>query len=1252
MRSARRPVDPVLLTLMTTTALVGVLSPVAFAQSVTIDGGTTETVIGSGGGTQASPWLIFEELYVGDVGVGALHISVGGSVENGLAGNEYAYIGGSSTGDGTVTVDGTGSDWISHGQIWVGYDGTGTLTISDGASVTDTTGNIAFGTASTGTVVVTGPGSSWENANGLYVSEGGTGYLTVSNGGSVSVTPPSGAIRIANDAGAYGEATVTGTGSSLSVTDGDLFVGYAGTGVLNIMDTATVTADDVFIAHEETGVGTVNIETGGTLDVSASGSNLTIGRWSGSQGTLNIADGLADVGNETVLGDSAGSQGTIAITSAAGQLQTRHLSVGDAGTGTLNVTGGQVTVNSLMTVGVQTGANGTVIIDGGTIAVGMDLTVGESGTGNVTVQNTGGLNITDELILGEDTGSSGTVTVDNSTVDAAIFRIGNNGGTGTLTAQAGATLTVGDVVLADDATATGTLHMTGTGTDLDVGGDLQVGVNGTGTMNIEGGATAAVTNDVILGFNATGNGTLTVDGAGSELDVTDAFVVGRAGTGVLTVQNGGTLTGNYSYVGNSSGATGTATITGSGSSWTLTGDLYIAEQGTGAMSIADGGTVSNAVSYIGYDSGSVGTVTVTGAGSTWTNNSTLYVGEDGDGTLTISDSGTVSAVGGVEIASASGSSVINIGAAEGDAAAAAGTLDTSGVVFGSGNGELVFNHTNTAYDFDAAISGLGSIEHFAGVTNLTADNSGFTGETVVSGGSLYVNDSLGGTVYVDGGTLGGSGTAGALTVNFGGNLAPGNSIGTLNVASATFAVGSTYTIELNDGGFVAGTNSDLLNASGTVTINGGTVHVTPENGTDDGSTYTPGTYTIVTAGSVTGTFDAVTDDFVFLDFTDSYDATNVYLTSEQAAFFSDIAQMPNQMAIAPVLESLGSGNAVYDALIGLVGDEDDARVALDSLTGEIHASARTVLLEDSRFSREAAMNRLRMALGSVGADSGAQIENRISGSFGLWGQGFGSWSRRNSDGNAATMDRTIGGFLMGGDALVWGNARFGVFGGYSRSNFSVDDRMSSGAVDSYTLGVYGGGEQDAFTLSGGLAHSWQSLDTSRSVAFGGFSDSLSASYSARTLQAWGEAAVSFETDTARFEPFANLAYVNLNTDGFTETGGAAALTVASNDVNATFATLGLRAETDVALGNMGATLHGMVGWRHAFGDTPTSLMTFASGGNAFTIAGAPLAQDSLVLDAGFDVNLTGNATLGLAYGGQFGSGVQGHSAKLNLNVRF
>lgn len=64
--------------------------------------------------------------------------------------------------------------------------------------------------------------------------------------------------------------------------------------------------------------------------------------------------------------------------------------------------------------------------------------------------------------------------------------------------------------------------------------------------------------------------------------------------------------------------------------------------------------------------------------------------------------------------------------------------------------------------------------------------------------------------------------------------------------------------------------------------------------------------------------------------------------------------------------------------------------------------------------------------------------------------------------------------------------------------------------------------------------------------------SLKGDDNAGTAQVFGELAYGFSMGAARFEPFANLAYVNLHTDGFREAGGAAALTSASANTDTTF----------------------------------------------------------------------------------------------------
>src|SRR5690606_31992272 len=133
-----------------------------------------------------------------------------------------------------------------------------------------------------------------------------------------------------------------------------------------------------------------------------------------------------------------------------------------------------------------------------------------------------------------------------------------------------------------------------------------------------------------------------------------------------------------------------------------------------------------------------GAAAVSGADSIWTNSGDLYIGLSGAGTLTLSGGGTVEAASVIIANNASSTGTLNIGAASGDAAAAAGTLDAATVSFGDGTGMLVFNHTNNDYAFDADISGNGSLLVRSGRTSLTGANT-YTGGTEIAGGILAGN---------------------------------------------------------------------------------------------------------------------------------------------------------------------------------------------------------------------------------------------------------------------------------------------------------------------------------------------------------------------------------------------------------------------------------------------------------------------------------------------------------------------------------
>jgi fibronectin-binding autotransporter adhesin len=399
---------------------------------------------------------------------------------------------------------------------------------------------------------------------------------------------------------------------------------------------------------------------------------------------------------------------------------------------------------------------------------------------------------------------------------------------------------------------------------------------------------------------------------------------------------------------------------------------------------------------------------------------------------------------------------------------------------------------------------------------------------------------------------------------------------------------------------------------------------------------------------------------VFLDAALSYDPTNVYLMlTRNANSFAYIAQTSNQKAVGAAAETLDTGNAVFDALLTLSAPQ--ARNAFDQLSGEVHASGRSVQLEDSHFLRDASLERLRaMDSEVVAKDGGADAEEDKSArllpslrELVYWGRAMGSWGRVNGDGNAATVNRDTAGFLMGADTRFGEEGRFGVMGGYSRSVFDVSDRNSSGSSENYHLGAYAGSRWGDLALRTGVSYSWHDVSTHRAVAFAGFSDSLKADYKAGTTQAFAELGYRIKTGRADLEPFANLAHVNVASDGFTERGGAAALASSGNNSGVTFSTFGLRASTNFSMDNgASVTARGSLGWRHAFGDTaPTTTLAFA-GGASFAIAGAPIAKSAAVVEAGLDFRLTNAATLGLSYGGQFGSGLRDQNARIHLNVAF
>ncbi|MDJ0512729.1 MAG: autotransporter domain-containing protein, partial [Methyloceanibacter sp.] len=525
---------------------------------------------------------------------------------------------------------------------------------------------------------------------------------------------------------------------------------------------------------------------------------------------------------------------------------------------------------------------------------------------------------------------------------------------------------------------------------------------------------------------------------------------------------------------------------------------------------------------------------------------------------------------------------------------------------------------------------------------------------------------------VVGGTLEGTATFGGLTVT-GGTLAPGNSIGTMIVNGAlALGGGAVFEVEVDAAG-----NNDKVIVNGTVNLTGATLKVIAANGN-----YNPKTdYTIIDnngTDAVVGTFGSVSTNLAFLTPEVNYaagDGNDVVLTLlRNTTLFPDVAQTKNQKAVAGALSRFPTDNPLYLAILEQTAA--GARQAFDALSGELHATVAGTLVDDSRYAREAVLGRMMQASHVNGAlgSNGPQVAShndgamRLGGKFvgeevaaasvrqplAFWTEGYGAWGTFDGDGNAATADRNLGGFISGIDADVWNGWRVGLATGASFSDVSVDQRYSGANTQTYHLGGYVNGDVSGFALRGGGLWAWTEVETSRAVVFPGFYERQKADYDADTGQLFGEVAYPTQVAGIELEPFGGFAYVSVETGGFREKGGAqASLRTGGFDQDVGYTTVGLRAAHRMMWGAMAVTPHVEAAWLHAFDDvTPGASLAFATTGIGFAIDGVPLAEDSAILDAGLDFAVSERLTAGVSYTGQWADSISDNGVKGRLTWLF
>ena len=1017
----------------------------------------------------------------------------------------------------------------------------------------------------------------------------------------------------------------------------------------------------------------------GTLPVGGAGT------WDTNPSSLRWYDGsVYQAWSNTALDNAIfeGTAGIVTINNGAGGTVNAHNLIFN----TTNYTVRQLNNNTLTlggatpTISMVSGISATIssVIGGSaglTKAGGGNLTLSGTNTytGGTTI-NAGTLAISSDDNLGT---ASGGLTFNGGTLRSTASFTSNrgvtlnaDGGTFNTTPTAG-TLTLGGVITGDGRltkTGAGTLTLTGNNTYL-------------GGTTITGG-TLAVSSDNNLG-NPLGGLTL----RGTLQFLTDDFNSNPSNRDVRTPS------GNGIFDTNGHDATWNGTIDASGAEFhkigagalTLTGtNTYTQLQALEGTLILTGDNTPTFITPITPISNGARLQIGNGGAS-----GTLAGNVDDNGVFAVNRSdaytfsGVISGTGSFEQMGPGTTTLTANNTYSGGTTISAGVLQLgNGGATGSIVGDVVDNGTfaidrSDTFMFGGLISGTGGFQQNGTGTTILTGASTYTGPTSVDAGKLVVNGSIvSPTTVENGGTLGGIGGLGAVTVLGGGIYAPGNSIGTQTVnGDFTLRAGAILEVEANAAG-----QSDRVIVKGTVNLTGSVLRVLAEAGN-----YAPSTRYIIIDNdgndAVAGTFAQVATNLAFLTPMIAYDGGTgndvvLWLIRNDFDFYAP-AKTRNQRNVAHALEQFTLDSPLFLAVLNQT--TEGARQAFDSLSGEVHATLPGVLADESRYVREAILGRLMQAsytngtgqVASLGA-GGPQVASldpqamtlgpddkslapapAYGPGIAFWTHAYGAWGDFDGNKNAATADRDLGGFVSGMDAMVSGSWRVGLAAGFSQSDINVDARYSAADVESFHLAGYAGGMAGPLALRGGGAWAWNDIDTSRAVIFPGFFEREKASYDADTGQVFGEIAYPMAAGRVALEPFAGLSYVQVDTDSFKERGELAALRGSGNDEDVTYSTLGLRAATTMQAWNMMVTPHVSAAWQHAFDDvTPGAALAFTSTGIGFGVTGVPLAEDSLLIEAGLDLNLSPTATLGVSYSGLLASDLQDNAVKGRLTWLF
>jgi len=617
---------------------------------------------------------------------------------------------------------------------------------------------------------------------------------------------------------------------------------------------------------------------------------------------------------------------------------------------------------------------------------------------------------------------------------------------------------------------------------------------------------------------------------------------------------------------------------------------------------------------------------------------------------------------------------------------AAGTLSGNIAVTGT----LTFNQTY-AVTLSNAITGAGSIIQDGPGALILSGSSSYTGATTVNG-RLEVDGSVAassGVTVNSGGTLAGTGTVSSTTVNSGGTLLAGNGTAGTSLAisgNLAFQSGAIYLVALNPA------TASFVNVTGTATLGNATVNA----GFAPGG-YVSRQYTILTAGSISGTFGSLVNTNLPSGFTASLsnDATHAYLnlalsyTPPPAPSFAPGLRGNQQVvgnSLVNFFNTTGSIPLVFGTLTptglaqisgeGAAGSQQTTFNAMNQLMGvmtdpfiagrgdpDSGAGANSFADDSMAYAasgqgrtgseRDAYAAVSYAAMSSAAMSAKAPPAQTLDARWSVWAAGFGGSQSTDGNGAAGSNNTTsrIYGTAVGADYRFSPNtvAGFALAGG--GTNFGVNG-LGAGRSDLFQVGAHVRHVNGPSYILAALAYGWQDVSTDRTVTVAGL-DRLHAEFNASAYSGRVEGGYRFVTPWMSgigLTPYAAAQVTTFDLPAYTESvvagAGTFALAYAGKRVTDTRSELGLRTDKSFAMADGILTLRGRLAWAHDFNPDRSIAATFqVLPGASFVVNGAAQASDSALVTASAEKKWLNGWAVAATFEGEFSDVTRSYAGK-------